>query len=500
MSSSSNLVQCPQCHHEFPLNDALLASINREAQAGIEARVKAERDKAESEAAEKIKAAAERAAEDQRKADQEAKTRLEQSVAAAIKLEQERQANEAKLLADREAAQQKSITDLMDKLTAAQKQNEELATKQRLAEIEARQKANEDAQKRFDEQAKVLEQKLQQDAELKSKGLEVQLESLRKQLEEANRRANQGSMQNQGAALEASFEEQLRTAFPRDGVSDVPTGTKGADVILDVVSETGAACGRILFETKYTAKWHEDWLPKLREDMHRVGAMVGVIVSQAMPKDIKSSGLKDGMWVSDFSSAMTLVRTLRWGLQEAALQKRITAEADNASALLYEFVTGPDFRNRVQSIMQTYRAMRTVLDKERTAMQKIWKKREAQLDLLTGHTMHVITHLETRTGRELDGDAFDALEDAAAEIDVDIDGLELDDLPALPGQTVTDENKQRFLSALGEAGGKSGNIRLRESLGWNEALYEAVKATLLAEGAIEVGQGRGGSVKLAGLV
>lgn len=494
--SSTNLVQCPQCTHEFPLNDALLASINREAQAGLEARVKAEREKAEREAAEKIKAAAERAAEDQRKADQEAKTRLEQSVAAAVKLEKERQANEAKLLADREAAQQKSIAELMDKLTAAQKQNEDLSSKQRLAEIEARRKANEEAQKRFDEQAKVLEEKLQQDAAFKTKELELHLDTLRKQLEEANRRANQGSMQNQGAALEATFEELLRGTFPRDGVSDVPAGTKGADVVLDVVSESGAACGRILFETKRTAAWKEDWLPKLREDMHRVRAMVGVIVTQAMPKDIKSSGLKDGMWVSDFSSAMTLVRTLRWGLQEAALQKRIAAEADNASALLYEFVTGPDFRNRVQSIMQTYRAMRTVLDKERIAMQKLWKKREAQLDMLTGHTMHVITHLETRTGRELDGDGLDALEDAAAEIDVDIDGLEFDELPALPGQTVTDEQKQHFLATLEAAGGKSGNKSLRESLGWNESLYEAVKAALIRDGAIEPGQGRGGSVKL----
>jgi hypothetical protein len=498
--SSSNLVQCPQCTHEFPLTDALLARINREAQAGIEARVKAEREKAEREAAEKIKAAAERAAEDQRKADLEAKTRLEQSVAAAVKQEQERQANEAKLLADRDAAKEKSINDLMEKLTAAQKQNEELASKQRLAEIDARQKANEDAQKRFDEQAKVLEEKLQQVAAFKTKELELQLGTVRKQLEEANRRANQGSMQNQGAALEATFEELLRGTFPRDGVSDVPTGAKGADVVLDVFSETGAACGRILFETKRTAGWSDSWLPKLREDMHSVGATVGVIVSQAMPKDIKSAGLKEGMWVTDFSSSMTLVCTLRWGLQEAARQKRITAEADNASALLYEFVTGPNFRNRVQSIIQTYRAMRTALDKERTAMQNIWKKREAQLDILTGHTMHVVAHLESRTGRELDGDGLEALEDAVAEIDVDIDGLEVDDLPALPGQTVTEENKQRFLSTLEAAGGKSGNIRLRESLGWNESLYESVKAALIRDGAIEPGQGRGGSVKLVGAV
>lgn len=495
--SSTNLVQCPQCDHEFPLTEALLARINREAQAGIEARLATERDKMERELQDKLKA--DRMAEEKRKADEQAAKLRDEAVASALKIEKDRQANDAKLQADREAAKQKSIDDLMEKLTAAQKQNEDLAAKERVAALEARQKANEEAQKRFEEQAAELQKKLEQDAGLKTKELELQLGTLRKQLEEANRRANQGSMQNQGAALEATFEELLRGTFPRDGVSDVPAGVKGADVVLDVVSETGAACGRILFETKRTAGWSEDWLPKLREDMHRVGAMVGVIVTQAMPKDIKSSGLKDGMWVSDFSSAMTLVRTLRWGLQEAALQKRITAEADNASALLYEFVTGPDFRNRVQSIMQTYRAMRTVLDKERSAMQKLWKKREAQLDLLTGHTMHVITHLETRTGRELDGDGLDALEDAAAEIDADIDGLEVDELPALPGQTVSEEQKQHFLATLEAAGGKSGNKSLRESLAWNESLYESVKAALIRDGSIEPGQGRGGSVKLPGL-
>jgi hypothetical protein len=499
--SSTNLVQCPQCDHEFPLTEALLARINREAQAGIEARLKTERENLQRELEEKLKAETARMAEEKRQADEQAAKLRDEAVASALKIEKDRQANDAKLQADREAAKQRAIDNLMEKLTAAQKQNEELAAKERVAALEARQKANEEANKRFEEQAAALQQKLEQDAAFKTKELELHLDTLRKQLEEANRRANQGSMQNQGAALEATFEELLRATFPRDGVSDVPTGVKGADVVLDVVSESGVACGRILFETKRTAKWGEDWLSKLREDMHRVGAMVGVIVTQAMPKDIKSSGLKDGMWVSDFSSAMTLVRTLRWGLQEAALQKRITAEADNASALLYEFVTGPDFRNRVQSIMQTYRAMRTVLDKERNAMQKLWKKREAQLDMLTGHTMHVITHLETRTGRELDGDGLDALEDAAAEIDVDIDGLELDELPALQASAVaTEEQKQQFLSVLRNASGKSGNKSLRESLGWDEFIYESVKAALIRDGSIEPGQGRGGSVKLIGEV
>lgn len=473
-----------------------MARINREAQAGIETRLKAEREKMERVFQDKLKSEAERMSEEKRKADEHAEKLRDEAVAAALKLEKDRQANEIKLHADREAAKQKSIDDLMEKLTAAQKQNEELAAKERVATLEARQKANLEAQKRYEEQAAELQKKLQQDAELKTKELELQLGTVRKQLEEANKRANQGSMQNQGAALEASFEEQLRSAFPRDNVSDVPAGASGADVILDVFNDHGTECGRILFETKRTANWSDDWLPKLREDMHRVGAAIGVIITQVMPRGAQSSVCKDGIWVADFAAAMTLVRTLRWGLQEATLQKRISDQAGDASALLYEFVTGPDFRNRVQSILHTYGSMRTMLEKERRAMHRIWKKREAQLESLTGHTTHVIAHLEAKTGREIDGDPVAALEDAGNDDDDDFDDVDIDTEPVASAQTASEEQKRHFLSTLEAAGGKSGNIRLRESLGWNEPLYESVKAVLVRDGSVELGQGRGGSVKL----
>jgi hypothetical protein len=494
--SSSNLVQCPQCTHEFPLTDALLARINREAQAGIEARVKAEREKMEREAADKIQAATDRMAAEKRQADAHAAKLRDEAVAAALKLEQDRQANETKLQADREAAKQKSIDDLMAKLTAAQKQNEELAAKERVVAIEARQKANEEAQKRFDDQAKALEQKLQQDAELKSKGLEVQLKSLRDQLEEANRRANQGSMQNQGAALEASFEEQLRRAFPGDGISDIPTGTKGADVILDVRSATGAAAGRIIFETKRTKGWSEDWIGKLREDMHREGAAIGVIVSQALPRDIKSCGQKGNVWICDYASVMALVQSLRWGLTEVSVQRLARETSGEASALLYDFVTGMDFRNRVLTMMQIYTNMRKTLAKERTAMEKLWSIRESQLNLLAGHTSHVVSTIETTTGRRLERDGLAMLQDAIDDFQADFADIEVDVQPALTAQPVTEEQKQHFLSTLEAASGKSSNTSLRAALGWNESLYESVKVTLIADGSIASGKGRGGSVKL----
>jgi len=495
-SASPNLVQCPKCSHEFAVTEAILARINREAQAGIEARVQGEREKLQRELEEKLKSETDRLAREKGEADEQAVRLRKEAVAAALKLEKDRQSHEALLQADREAAKQKSIDELLERLSAMQRQNSELAEKQRVVKIEARQQADEDARKRFDERAAELQQKLEQDAKFKNAELELQLGTLRKQLEEANKRVNQGSMQNQGAALEATFEEELRASFPRDTVSDVPTGVKGADVILEVFSDVGTSCGLILFETKRTAAWSDGWTQKLREDMHRVGAAVGVIITQVLPKDIKSSGLKDGIWVSDFASSMTLIRTLRWGLQEAGLQKRISAQADTASALLYEFVTGPDFRNRVQSIMQTYTGMRDLLEKERRAMQRIWNHREAQIERLIGHTSHVISRIESKTGRELHGSPLAALEDVAVEIEDELGDVPPEAEPALSPLPVGDDRREQFLSALRAAGGSSGNVSLRAALGWDEGQYFAVKDALVQQGVLESGRGRGGSVRI----
>ena len=57
--------------------------------------------------------------------------------------------------------------------------------------------------------------------------------------------------------------------------------------------------------------------------------------------------------------------------------------------------------------------------------------------------------------------------------------------------------KERFLEALTQLGGSAGNVRLRETLQWEEEAYAAVKNALLESGAILTGRGRGGSVVLA---
>jgi len=61
-----------------------------------------------------------------------------------------------------------------------------------------------------------------------------------------------------------------------------------------------------------------------------------------------------------------------------------------------------------------------------------------------------------------------------------------------------DDLADEFLGALAALGGSAGNGRLRETLEWDEASYEAVKGDLLSRRLIVPGRGRGGSVALAG--
>jgi len=65
---------------------------------------------------------------------------------------------------------------------------------------------------------------------------------------------------------------------------------------------------------------------------------------------------------------------------------------------------------------------------------------------------------------------------------------------------INQAQKDGFVAALTELGGSAGNGKLREALQWEEAVYNAVKDQLIADGVVNTGRGRGGSVSLGGAV
>lgn len=498
--NTKNTIECPKCQHSFEMTEALLKQVGQQAEASLQDRLAEERARLSREAAEKIAAAAEESARLRREAEESARQLRDEAVASAVRLEQERQAQQEQLRIQREKLQQESLDALTKQLSEMQVQNQKLTESQRLAEITARQQAEAAAQLRIAAATTEIELRLKQDADLRVNELNLQLGTLREQLAQANNRANQISQQNQGAALEASVEEQLRTAFPRDTVSDVPAGVNGADVMLDVFNDSGVLCGRILFEVKRTQAWSNDWVNKLSEDMHLANADVGVIITQTMPRDMKAPGTRDGVWVTDFASAMTLIRSLRWGVQEAALQKRIAEQSGEASAVLFDFVTSNDFRNRVQTILKTYASMHDALTKEKRAMQKMWELRQAHLDALTKHTTHVITNIEVKSGHQIeDLDAL-LLEDGMGEGDEAEDDRP-SSITTPTALALGDDLGQLceiFLSKLRKLGGSAGNKALRFELIWDAEKFERVKEHLISLGQVARGAGKGGSVRLSG--
>lgn len=259
-----------------------------------------------------------------------------------------------------------------------QREKRKLAEEKDSLEVEVERKLNSEREKLKES----IQKQVDEATNLKFAEKEKQLSDLKIQLQEAQRKAEQGSIQAQGDVLEVDFEQQLKQTFPIDKVDPVSTGIRGADIMQEVRSETGRPCGTIIFEMKRTKNWSNEWPVKLKSDMRDARADVAIIVTQALPADIESFGMKDGVWIADYSSAIPLTHVLRSSLHEIMLVKGHQQGAKNKQELLYDYLTGNDFRQRVQAVIEAFGIMRDDLEREKRALTKYWNKREKQLGLV----------------------------------------------------------------------------------------------------------------------
>lgn len=257
-----------------------------------------------------------------------------------------------------------------------------------------------------------VETRLAEQHRLRDLEKDKQLSDLRRQIEELKRKAEQGSQQNQGEAAELDLEAVLRTAFPQDEIAPVPKGIRGADVVQRVISPGGRACGCIVWEAKNTKAWSDGWLEKLRDDRRELKADVAAIATTALPKDVKHLALVEGVWVTDFTALPGLATALRAQLIQVASARAAAQGRGTKMEHLYDYLTGTDFRQRVEAIAEAFVAMKAELDRERRAIEKIWAAREKQLgralsglagmygDMqgLVGASLPKVAHLELGAG------------------------------------------------------------------------------------------------------
>ncbi|NNC87610.1 MAG: DUF2130 domain-containing protein [Akkermansiaceae bacterium] len=394
MPSDPVTVKCPKCGHEFPLEDAVLGSVREHLSEELEATVR-EREK-------KLRAGEEALRKRRSEVDDEVEEQLKQQLA-------EVEARAAKKAAEAEATRVKAFQEeLAEKSAALQKAREAelaFARKERQLKEDREQLELELEKKLSAERDKLKEQIARQEAErqsVKQAELEKKLQDAVKANDDLRRKLEQGSQQTQGEVLELELENRLKSAFPLDHFEEVPKGVRGADLIHLVANHLGHPCGRIVYETKQTKAWSKDWIPKLKDDLAKVRGDVAVLITSTLPDGVTTSAQIDGVWVCAVPHALPLIHTLRWALLELSRAKAASEGMEDNKDLLYRYFTGPEFRNRLETIVQTFDAMRTTLAAEKKALSKHWAAREKQIDKVVLHLSGMQGDIQGIAGGGLD--------------------------------------------------------------------------------------------------
>lgn len=269
--------------------------------------------------------------------------------------------------------------------------DQEVGLRKRQRELEERERGMAlELERKLDEQVNRVREdaivKATEEHRLRDREKDKQLEDLRKQIEDLKRKAEQGSQQTQGEAQELELEDILREHFRFDEIEPISKGQKGADVIHKVCTDVGKSCGVILWESKRTKSWSDGWLQKLKDDQRHAKADFAVIVSSVLPKGISHIGRIDGIWVCDFSSFVGLGTALRFGALQVAQAKNSLVGKEEKMEIIYQYLSGPEFRHRIEAIIESFVTMKDDLDSERRVMERTWAKREKQIQRVLQNT------------------------------------------------------------------------------------------------------------------
>lgn len=435
---------CPNCGSAVPLTEALAAPLLEATRAEYETKLRAQqerflsqqqelgaRERAADEAQEQL---ARRESELKRKADDARAEIGNQRAQLATEVAQRTEAAVTKQLAERLAVERKFIVEA-EQRRAAERLADDLAERERdrreqgerierlEAKLTASQRAEAELKRREQEfQDRERELPLQIEREVSGRldqvrataaneaeqrlGLQLSdkdrtIRDLATKLEEASRKAQQGSQQAQGETLELVLEDQLRRHFPFDELQPVPKGEFGGDTLHVVRDSSGRECGRILWEFKRTKVWQAGWLSKLRGDQRSARADLAVIVTQAMPPDVQHFNEVDGVWVSSLGCTLPVATALRASLLQLAGQRRNAEGQQTKSELVYAYLMGPQFRGRIEAIAERWSEMQKDLADEKKATLKRWAKRESQLNTLLESTAGIYGDLQGIAGRDL---------------------------------------------------------------------------------------------------
>lgn len=378
-----NVLICPHCQNPVSIDEALKHQFDERYKKELEKEKELELEKEK----EVMRAKMKEFLEKKEKEGEEEKRRLEEELKKRLGEEKELELRSMKEELDKSRELELKIRQEKNELEE-QKRNFEL-DKQRQLDFE-REKIR-----------KITEEQILEKTRMEKAEKDKQIDDMRKKIEELQLKANLTSQQLQGEVLELELEQLLKTEFPFDQVLPVPKGMNGADVIQKVYDSTGKHCGTIIWESKRTKAWTEEWVQKLKDDLRASKADIALLVSSVLPKDIKKFGSYEGIFVTDFESLLGVTKLMRMKLIELCYAKLSVVGKDQKKEILWNYLTGNEFKQRVEAIVEAFNILRDDLEKEKQLYTKMWQKREKQIQRVIDNTLGMHGDLHGLMGASL---------------------------------------------------------------------------------------------------
>ncbi|TDJ57790.1 MAG: DUF2130 domain-containing protein [Nitrospina sp.] len=401
MAQQSKKIKCPNCEQEIDVNDILYQQVDEEIRKKYRDELKNEKNKYQrqldslSEEKEQFKKEKEQQNQKVAEAIKKGIKNEEKQLRMKIKTEiQEEQSDMVKILKE----------DLSEKSSQLKEFNKAKSTIERLKreKDELRDSIEAESQKKFSEIIVKEKERIRKNEEEKSqlKLLEKEnlIEQLSTKLKEAQRKVDQGSMQVQGEVLELAIEGWLRDKFPLDNIEEIKKGAKGADILQIVNTRDKQNCGTIYYESKRTKGFQPAWIEKFKNDIREKKASIGVLITETMPADMERMGLRDGVWICTFEEFKGLCLVLRQSIIQVS--NAITAQENKGekTVMLYNFLTGMEFHQQVEGVVEGFTQMRSDLDSEKRAVMGNWKKREKQIEKVVLNTINMYSSIRGIAG------------------------------------------------------------------------------------------------------
>jgi len=393
MMKNSTTILCPHCEEVINVNDVLVHQIEAQSQEKFQQKFQElAKQKADFES-QKLQEK-ERFEEQLALAKKEAEKTLLEKLKKQLKDEQKESIDALQKELNDKSEKLKEFNKLQSQISKLEREKSELKS-----EIEA------DAEKKLNEQIALekerIRKQIEESQELKFATLNKQLDDQKKLTEEMKRKQEQGSMQMQGEVMEIALEEFLQTQFRFDEVEEVLKGTNGADVLQTVKNERLQNCGKIIYETKRTKNFDQKWLDKLKQDQLNAKAEIAVLVTETLPKNVEKFEFINGVWVCSFQEVKSLVVVLREILLETHKVKIANENRGEKMEILYQYFTSGEFSQKTKRILEIYDGMLQQLEQEKKVTQKLWAKREKDIQTMKENLSIVSGDIAGITGKEV---------------------------------------------------------------------------------------------------